>query len=142
MSERRACRVIDADRKSVRYRSKRDDDAELREKLRELANQRRRFGYRRLHILLRREGIMISREETVRFRKASPKKQTVSESASMKAPALCCGRSAHSHKLAIEAQSGVNGQRFAVRPCRPKTAQLPRDLDIQFDSFIVVLSVI
>ena len=56
MSERRACRVIDADRKSVRYRSNRDDDAGLREKLRELANQRRRFGYRRLHILLRRGG--------------------------------------------------------------------------------------
>ena len=43
MSERRACRAIDADRKSVRYRSTRDDDADLREKLRELANQRRRF---------------------------------------------------------------------------------------------------
>ncbi|TWH78540.1 hypothetical protein IQ25_04186 [Novosphingobium taihuense] len=54
MSERRACRVIDADRKSVRYRSIRDDDGALREKLRGLANQRRRFGYRRLHILLRR----------------------------------------------------------------------------------------
>ena len=67
MSERRACRVIDADRKSVRYRSTRDDDAELREKLRELANQRRRFGYRRLHILLRREGIMINRKKTQRL---------------------------------------------------------------------------
>ncbi|MFC0147434.1 MULTISPECIES: IS3 family transposase [Sphingobium] len=67
MSERRACRVIDADRKSVRYRSKRDNDAELREKLRELANQRRRFGYRRLHILLRREGIMINRKKTQRL---------------------------------------------------------------------------
>lgn len=49
MSERRACRVVGADRKSVRYRSTRGDDAELREKLRELANRRRRFGYRRLH---------------------------------------------------------------------------------------------
>ena len=46
MSERRACRVIDADRKSVRYRFTRDDYAALGEKLRELANQRRRFGYR------------------------------------------------------------------------------------------------
>ena len=67
MSERRACRVIDADRKSVRYRSTRDDDAALREKLRELANQRRRFGYRRLHILLRREGVMINRKKTQRL---------------------------------------------------------------------------
>jgi transposase InsO family protein len=67
MSERRACRVIDADRKSVRYRSTRDDDAGLREKLRELANQRRRFGYRRLHVLLRREGIMINCKKTQRL---------------------------------------------------------------------------
>ncbi|WP_233281618.1 IS3 family transposase [Sphingomonas changnyeongensis] len=67
MSERRACRVIDADRKSVRYRSARDDDGALREKLRELANQRRRFGYRRLHILLRREGVMINRKKTQRL---------------------------------------------------------------------------
>ncbi|NCP24493.1 MAG: IS3 family transposase [Erythrobacter sp.] len=67
MSERRACRVIDADRKSVRYRSTRGDDAALREKLRELANQRRRFGYRRLHILLRREGVMINRKKTQRL---------------------------------------------------------------------------
>ncbi|MBA4045030.1 MAG: IS3 family transposase [Erythrobacter sp.] len=67
MSERRACRVIDADRKSMRYRSTRDDDGDLREKLRELANQRRRFGYRRLHILLLREGVMINRKKTQRL---------------------------------------------------------------------------
>jgi putative transposase len=67
MSERRACRVIDADRMSVRYCSVRDDDAALREKLRDLANQRRRFGYRRLHILLRWEGVMINRKKTQRL---------------------------------------------------------------------------
>lgn len=67
MSERRACRVINADRTSVRYRSRRGDDTELRRRLRELANQRRRFGYRRLHILLRREGVMINRKKTQRL---------------------------------------------------------------------------
>jgi putative transposase len=67
MSERRACRVINADRTSVRYLSRRGDDAELRSRLRELANQRRRFGYRRLHILLRREGVMINRKKTQRL---------------------------------------------------------------------------
>jgi putative transposase len=71
MSERRACRVVGADRKSVRYRSTRGDDAELREKLRELANRRRRFGYRRLHILLRREGGMINRKKTQRLYRES-----------------------------------------------------------------------
>jgi len=67
MSERRACRVVGADRKSMRYRSQRDDDADLRSKLRELAQQRRRFGYRRLHILLRREGVVINRKKTQRL---------------------------------------------------------------------------
>jgi hypothetical protein len=66
LSERRACRVIDADRQSVRYRSIRDENAGLRERLRDLANQRRPFGYRRLHILLRREGVMINRKKTQR----------------------------------------------------------------------------
>ncbi len=44
----------------------RHDDAALREKLCELANQRRRIGYRRLPILLRRAGVMINRKKTQR----------------------------------------------------------------------------
>jgi len=53
MSERRACTLVAADRKMIRYRSRRPPDLELRARLRDLANQRRRFGYRRLFILLR-----------------------------------------------------------------------------------------
>ncbi len=56
MSERRACTIVAADRKMIRYRSRRPPDVELRARLRDLANQRRRFGYRRLFILLRQEG--------------------------------------------------------------------------------------
>ncbi len=56
MSERRACTIVAADRKMVRYRLRRPSDNELCARLRELANQRRRFGYRRLFVLLRREG--------------------------------------------------------------------------------------
>ena len=67
VSERRACRVIAADRSVVRYAARRDDDEGLREKLRDLAHQRRRFGYRRLHILLRRDGIAINRKKTQRL---------------------------------------------------------------------------
>ncbi|TPG56541.1 IS3 family transposase [Sphingomonas glacialis] len=67
MSERRACAVVGADRKSMRYRSRRADDGDLRSRLRELAQQRRRFGYRRLHILLRREGITVNRKKTQRL---------------------------------------------------------------------------
>src|SRR5437899_12631634 len=56
MSERRACSLVAADRKMIRYRSRRPPDTELRARLHELASQRRRFGYRRLCILLRDEG--------------------------------------------------------------------------------------
>ena len=80
MSERRACTLVAADRKMIRYRSRRPSDIELRTCLRDLANQRRRFGYRRLFILLRAQGepsginriYRLYREEglTVRKRKA------------------------------------------------------------------------
>ena len=56
LSERRACSILSADRKMIRYRSRRPPETGLRGRLRELANERRRFGYRRLFILLRREG--------------------------------------------------------------------------------------
>ena len=67
MSERRACSIIVADRSSVRYRSRRPDDAALRARLRELADLRRRFGYRRLHVLLRGEGWTMNRKKTQRL---------------------------------------------------------------------------
>ena len=55
VSERRACSIVGADGKMIRYRSSRSPDAALRGRLRDLANERRRFGYRRLFVLLRRE---------------------------------------------------------------------------------------
>ena len=56
LSERRACAIVNADRKMVRYRSRRPPDTGLRTQLRELANERKRFGYRRLFVLLRQQG--------------------------------------------------------------------------------------
>jgi putative transposase len=50
-SQRRACRLIGLNPKTYRYASRRSDDAELRTRLKVLASERRRFGYRRLHIL-------------------------------------------------------------------------------------------
>jgi putative transposase len=67
MSERRACRMAGVDRSTIRYRPTRPDDAELRKRLRELAQARRRFGYRRLHVLLRREGVEVNRKRVQRI---------------------------------------------------------------------------
>lgn len=67
MSERRACSLIGADRSSVRYRHRRPDDRGLREVLRGAAETHRRFGYRRLHVLLRRDGHVLNRKRTQRL---------------------------------------------------------------------------
>jgi putative transposase len=85
VSERRACSALGIDRTSVRYRSRRPDDMAVRTRLRELASVRRRFGYRRLHILLRREGIVMNhkklrrlyREERLQVRRRSGRKRAV-----------------------------------------------------------------
>jgi len=55
VSQRRACKVIDCCRMTVRYRSVRADDNLLRDRLRAIAHERRRFGYRRIHVLLKRK---------------------------------------------------------------------------------------
>ena len=69
----------------VRYRSTRPDDGPLRQRLRDLAGERRRFGYRRLGCLLAREGIALNnkkllrlyREEGLRVRRRGGRKQAL-----------------------------------------------------------------
>jgi putative transposase len=56
MSERRACRLLQLARATQRYQLKRPPDDGLRQRLSELARQRQRFGYRRLTVLLQKEG--------------------------------------------------------------------------------------
>ena len=62
-----ACRVLGADRTSERYRATRPADTELRERLKALAQERCRFGYRRLHVLLQREGHAVNRKRVQRL---------------------------------------------------------------------------
>ena len=93
-SQRRACKVIGADRSSIRYRSRRPDDADLRARLRELAAQRRRFGYRRLHVLLRRDGTRLNhkklrrlyREERLQVRRRGGRKRALGTRAPIALP--------------------------------------------------------
>ncbi len=94
VSERRACSTLDTDRTSVRYRSTRPDDAALRSRLHELAAQRRRFGYRRLHILMTREGLVMNhkklrrlyREERLAVRRRGSRKRALGTRAPMALP--------------------------------------------------------
>ncbi len=67
VGERRACQAAGFHRSSQRYRSRRDPRAELRVRLRDLAAARVRYGYRRLHVLLRREGWPVNHKGTYRL---------------------------------------------------------------------------
>jgi putative transposase len=68
-SQRRACKLIGLQPKTYRYASTRPDDDALRARLKELASQRRRFGYRRLGLLLARQGVRINRKKLYRLYK-------------------------------------------------------------------------
>ncbi len=93
-SQRRACGLVDIDPRVFRYLSTRGDDAAIRARLKELASQRRRFGYRRLHILLKREGVEINwkklyrlyREERLTVRKRGGRKRALGTRAPMAVP--------------------------------------------------------
>lgn len=67
MNERRACRVVDVDRALVRYSVTKGDDADLRARLKTLAHERRCFGYRRIHVLLRRGRWLVNKKQVHRI---------------------------------------------------------------------------
>ena len=65
-SERRACELMEIAVSSYRYRSRRQGDGELRGKLVALAGEKPRFGYRRLHVLLRQSGERVNHKRVWR----------------------------------------------------------------------------
>lgn len=85
VSQRRACDVLQVDRSSVRYKSARSDDADLRKAIRDVARERRRFGYRRIGVMLERQGIVMNhkklrrlyREEKLQVRKRGGRKRAL-----------------------------------------------------------------
>lgn len=67
VSQRRACRLFKLSRTVARYRTKKSDDPKLLGRLKALAEQRRKFGARRLHTLLRREGFKVNLKKVKRI---------------------------------------------------------------------------
>ena len=118
LSERRACQIAGADRKTIRYRSQRAPDTELRGRLRELANERRRFGYRRLFVLLRREGepsginriYRLYREEGLTVRKRRARRKAIGT----RAPILVEARANARWSLDFVHDQFACGRRFRV----------------------------
>jgi len=118
MSERRACRVLTVDRASVRYEAARPDDGPLRERLKALAQERRRFGYRRLHVLLRREGQVVNRkrvqriyrEEKLTVRRRGGRKRALGERRPMETPVAANQR----WSLDFVSDQMTDGRRFRI----------------------------
>jgi transposase InsO family protein len=129
MSERRACAVIAADRKMIRYQSRRPLETELRERLRELANERRRFGYRRLFILLRKEGepsgvnriYRLYREEGLGVRKRKGRKRAIG----VRAPLLVEARANARWSLDFVHDQMAHGRRFRILNIVDDVTHLP-----------------
>src|SRR5215207_8524463 len=79
---------------TIRYRTTRADDAGLRQRMKAIAQERRRFGYRRLHVLLKREGYLINhkklfrlyREEKLTVRRRGGRKRAIGTRAPMLVP--------------------------------------------------------
>ena len=118
VSQRRACNVLGVDRTTVRYRSQRSDDAGIREQMRELAAERRRFGYRRLHWLLGREGVSINhkkfrrlyREEKLQVRRRGGRKRALGTRSPMAIPQGCNQR----WSLDFVSDAFACGRRFRI----------------------------
>ena len=96
MSERRACQLLTCCRMTIRYNSVRADDGLLRDRMKAIAHERRRFGYRRIHIMLKREGTQVNhkklfrlyREEKLSVRKRGGRKRALGTRAPMLVPLL------------------------------------------------------
>lgn len=67
MSERKAFKIMQLNRSSGRYKSIRSGDGEIAERIKTLAFERKRFGYRRIYFLLRREGFFVNRKKIYRI---------------------------------------------------------------------------
>ena len=118
VSERRACEVLRVDRSSVRYKSNRPDDGHLREAIKNVAAERRRFGYRRIHVMLERQGLHMNqkklrrlyREEKLQVRKRGGRKRALGT----RGPMLLPSRANERWSLDFVSDAFTDGRRFRV----------------------------
>ncbi len=118
VSQRRACKALSFDRTSMRYRSVRPDDAALRDAMKAVAGERRRFGYRRIHVMLRRQGIVMNqkklrrlyREEKLQVRRRGGRKRALGT----RRPMLVPDRVNLRWSLDFVSDAFTDGRRFRV----------------------------
>jgi len=118
VSERRACSAFGFARSSQRYVCCKAEDAGLRARLVQLAHERRRFGYRRLHILLKREGWAMNSKKTYRiYREAGlsvRKRKGRKRAIGTRAPLPRAERPNHIWSLDFMSDALEEGRRFRI----------------------------
>jgi putative transposase len=118
VSQRWACEVLEVDLSRNRYRCVRPDDAAEREAMKAVAAERRRFGYRRTHIMLGRQGIVMNlkklrrlyREEHLQVRKRGGRKRALGRRRPMAVPQAANDR----WSLDFISVALTDGRRFRV----------------------------
>ena len=118
VSQRRACSVLSVDRSSVRYQSMRPDDGELRKAMKAVATERRRFGDRRVHVMLERQGWRVNqkklrrlyREEKLQVRNRGGRKRALGT----RRPMLVPERPNERWSLDFVSDAFTDGRRFRV----------------------------
>ena len=117
LSERRVCRLLGFARSTHRHKRK-HDDSELRAVLKKLAHERCRFGYRRLAILLKREGYVINlkkvyrlyREENLSVKRRKGRKRALGS----RVPLPCSRRLHEVWSLDFMSDALADGRRFRI----------------------------
>ena len=118
VSQRRACKALGVDRSSIRCASVRPDDGDLRVAMKKVASKRRRFGYRRIHIMLERQGIVMNmkklrrlyREEKLQVRRRGGRKRALGT----RRPMLVPDRINSRWSLDFVSDAFTDGRRFRV----------------------------
>jgi putative transposase len=118
VSQRRACAALAVDRSTARYLTRRGDDAELRVAIREVAGERRRFGYRRIQVMLERRGITMNQkklrrlyaEEKLQVRRRGGRKRALGTRKPLELPAAANRR----WSLDFVSDAFTDGRRFRI----------------------------
>jgi transposase InsO family protein len=118
ISERLASRAITTDRKTIRYRSRRPADTALRARMHELGAERRRFGYRRPHVLLRQEGLVVNRKKTQRLYREGGlsvrRRRGCKRATAIRAPLIAVALAKARWSIDFVHHQFANGRRFRI----------------------------